>query len=88
MTDDIINDEQSMIEGNPAFEDALGQLENIVRQLESGEVPLEQSIALYQKGHVLREYCQKRLDDARAQIEKINIGPDGKAASTQSFDSE
>lgn len=88
MTDDIINDEQSMIEGNPAFEDALGQLENIVRQLESGEVPLEQSIALYQKGHVLREYCQKRLDDARAQIEKINIGPDGKATSTQSFDSE
>lgn len=88
MTDDIINDEQNMIEGNPAFEDALGQLENIVRQLESGEVPLEQSIALYQKGHVLREYCQKRLDDARAQIEKINIGPDGKAASTQSFDSE
>lgn len=88
MTDDIINDEQNMIEGNPAFEDALGQLENIVRQLESGEVPLEQSITLYQKGHVLREYCQKRLDDARAQIEKINIGPDSKAASTQSFDSE
>ena len=73
---------------NPAFEDALGQLENIVRQLESGEVPLEQSIALYQKGHKLREYCQKRLDDARAQIEKINIGPDGNGQSTEAFDSE
>lgn len=73
---------------NPAFEDALGQLENIVRQLESGEVPLEQSIALYQKGHKLREYCQKRLDDARAQIDKINVAPDGTAQSTEAFDSE
>ena len=73
---------------SPAFEDALGQLENIVRQLESGEVPLEQSIALYQKGHKLREYCQKRLDDARAQIEKINVDQDGNAQSTEVFDSE
>ncbi len=73
---------------SPAFEDALGQLENIVRQLESGEVPLEQSIALYQKGHKLREYCQKRLDDARAQIEKINVDQDGNAQSTEAFDSE
>jgi len=72
----------------PAFEDALAKLENIVRQLESGEVPLEQSIALYQQGHKLREYCQNRLDDARSQIEKINIAPDGNAQSTQIFDSE
>ncbi len=73
---------------SPAFEDALGHLENIVRQLESGEVPLEQSIELYQKGHKLREYCQKRLDDARAQIEKISVGHDGNAQSTEAFDSE
>ncbi len=72
----------------PAFEDALAKLENIVRQLESGEVPLEQSIDLYQKGHKLREYCQKRLDNARTQIEKINIGSDGSAASQSPFDSE
>ena len=83
-----MENKQKNIADEPAFEDALGQLENIVRQLESGEVPLEQSIALYQKGHTLREYCQKRLDDARAQIEKINIGPDGNAASVESFDSE
>ena len=83
-----MENEQKDEAGEPAFEDALGKLENIVRQLESGEVPLEQSIALYQKGHALREYCQKRLDDARAQIEKINIGSDGSAASVESFDSE
>lgn len=82
------NEQENEIADEPAFEDALSKLENIVRQLESGEVPLEQSIALYQKGHKLREYCQKRLDDARAQIEKINIAPDGSAGSVASFDSE
>ncbi|MEE4450172.1 exodeoxyribonuclease VII small subunit [Novosphingobium resinovorum] len=69
-----------------SFEDSLRALETIVRQLESGDVPLEDSISLYEKGEKLRQHCQKRLDAAQARIERIVAGPDGAAAGTQPFD--
>lgn len=69
-----------------SFEDALRALETIVRQLESGDVPLEDSISLYEKGEKLRQHCQKRLDAAQARIERIVAGPDGAATCTQPFD--
>lgn len=69
-----------------SFEDSLRALETIVRQLESGDVPLEDSISLYEKGEKLRLHCQKRLDAAQARIERIVAGPDGAAAGTQPFD--
>ena len=68
------------------FEDALRSLEEVVRRLESGEVPLDQSIALYERGEALRRHCQARLDAAQARIEKIVAGPDGKAQGTVPFD--
>ena len=71
-----------------SFEEALRALETIVRQLESGDVPLEDSIALYEKGDKLRQHCQKRLDAAQARIERIVAGPDGTAIGTQPFDAE
>jgi len=69
-----------------SFEDALRALETIVRQLESGDVPLEDSISLYEKGEKLRQHCQKRLDAAQARIERIVAEPDGTATGTQPFD--
>lgn len=69
-----------------SFEDALRALEDIVRKLESGEVPLDETITLYERGEALRKHCQARLDAAQARIEKIVAGPDGKAAGTQPFD--
>ena len=69
-----------------SFEDALGALEQVVRQLESGEVPLDDSITLYERGEALRRHCQARLDAAQARIEKIVAGPDGKATGTVPFD--
>ncbi len=69
-----------------SFEDALRALEDVVRRLESGEVPLDESIALYERGEALRAHCQARLDAAQARIEKIVAGPDGRAASTVPFD--
>jgi exodeoxyribonuclease VII small subunit len=69
-----------------SFEDALRALETIVRQLESGDVPLEDSISLYEKGEKLRLHCQKRLDAAQARIERIVAGPDGAPSGTQPFD--
>ncbi|MCJ2181711.1 exodeoxyribonuclease VII small subunit [Novosphingobium sp. 1949] len=71
-----------------SFEQALRELETIVRQLESGEVALEDSITLYEKGEKLRAHCQKRLDAAQARIEKIVTGPDGVPAGVQPFDAQ
>jgi exodeoxyribonuclease VII small subunit len=69
-----------------SFEDALRALEDVVRRLESGEVPLDDSITLYERGEALRKHCQTRLDAAQARIEKIVAGPDGTATGTQPFD--
>jgi exodeoxyribonuclease VII small subunit len=68
------------------FEDALRALEDVVRKLESGEVPLDDSISLYERGEALRRHCQARLDAAQARIERIVAGPDGVATGTQPFD--
>ena len=69
-----------------SFEEALRALEDVVRRLETGEVPLEESIDLYERGEQLRKHCQARLDAAQARIEKIVAGPDGKAAGNEPFD--
>ncbi|TGY88489.1 exodeoxyribonuclease VII small subunit [Marinicauda algicola] len=61
-----------------SFEKALAELERIVQQLESGEVELEQSIAIYERGAALRAHCEARLKDAELKVEKIVFGPDGK----------
>lgn len=68
-----------------SFEDALRRLEAIVQQLESGDVPLDQSITLYAEGDRLRAQCQKRLADAQARIEKITLGSDGSIDGTEPF---
>jgi len=70
------------------FEDALKALEDIVRKLEGGEAPLDQSITLYERGEALRRHCQARLDAAQARIEKIVTGPDGKPSGTAPFDAD
>jgi exodeoxyribonuclease VII small subunit len=71
-----------------SFEQALAALEQIVQQLERGDVPLDQSISLYERGEALRAACQHRLDAAQARIERIVAGADGRATGTQAFDAE
>ncbi len=71
-----------------SFEDALRALEDVVKRLEGGDVPLDESIGLYEQGEKLRQHCQARLDSAQARIEKIVAGADGKATGTAPFDSE
>ena len=68
------------------FEQALVALEEIVTQLERGDVPLDQSISLYERGEKLRAACQKRLDSAQARIEKIVAGSDGSPSGTVPLD--
>ncbi len=71
-----------------SFESALEQLEAIVRQLESGAAPLDESIALYERGDKLRAQCEARLKAAQARIEKIQLDADGKPAGTEPLDPE
>ena len=69
-----------------SFEAALAELEGIVRGLEQGQAPLDQSIALYQRGDRLKRHCEARLKAAQARIEKISLGPDGQPVGTSPFD--
>lgn len=68
------------------FEEALRALEDVVRRLETGDVALEESIVLYERGEQLRRHCQARLDAAQARIEKIVQGPDGRPTGAVPFD--
>jgi len=60
-----------------SFEAALRELEEIVGRLEQGEVDLEDSIALYERGTALKAHCEKKLKTAEARLEKIVLGPEG-----------
>lgn len=60
-----------------SFEEALGELETIVRELESGKAPLETSITAYERGIALKKHCETKLTDAKTKIEKITISNDG-----------
>jgi exodeoxyribonuclease VII small subunit len=62
---------------NLTFEKALAELEAIVGKLERGDVPLEESIAMYSRGEVLRTHCETLLKQAEMRIEKIALGTDG-----------
>ncbi|MGK2740705.1 exodeoxyribonuclease VII small subunit [Tepidicaulis sp. LMO-SS28] len=64
-----------------SFEAALQELEKIVGQLESGNAPLEESIALYERGNHLKAHCETRLKAAQAKVEKITLGANGAAKS-------
>lgn len=70
-----------------SFEEALGELEGIVRDLESGQGRLDEAIGAYERGAALRAHCEARLAEARARVEKITIGPDG-GVGTEPLDTE
>ncbi|MGH7005182.1 MAG: exodeoxyribonuclease VII small subunit, partial [Alphaproteobacteria bacterium] len=63
-----------------SFEDALAELEKIVRTLEDGRGKLDDSIKAYERGALLKRHCEAKLREAQAKVEKIVIGPDGKPA--------
>jgi len=69
-----------------SFEDALAELEQIVKTLEQGTAPLDESIELYQRGDRLKRHCEARLKAAQARIEQIAFGADGKPAGVTPFD--
>jgi exodeoxyribonuclease VII small subunit len=60
-----------------SFEGSLDELEKVVKELESGDLPLERSLALFEKGMALSEQCRKQLEDAETRVE-ILIRKEGK----------
>ena len=70
------------------FEKALAELEEIVTRLERGNVALEDSIAIYERGEALKTHCDGLLRNAEMRIEKITLGADGKPAGVEAFDAD
>ena len=63
-----------------SFEDALQELEQIVKRLESGSGKLNDAIASYERGALLKRHCEAKLREAQARVDKIVIGADGAPA--------
>ncbi len=59
------------------FEEALAEMEDIVRRLESGQVKLEDAIDGYARGAYLKKHCEAKLKEAKARVDKIVLAPDG-----------
>lgn len=65
-----------------SFERALKELESIVGRLERGDVELEESITIYERGEALKEHCDRLLRQAEAKVEKLTFGSDGQPRGT------
>jgi len=63
-----------------SFEDALAELEKIVRQLEDGKIKLEEAVTAYERGAALRAHCETKLREAQLKIDRITLQPDGTLA--------
>ncbi|MCC6948189.1 MAG: exodeoxyribonuclease VII small subunit [Bradyrhizobiaceae bacterium] len=68
------------------FEKALAELESIVQRLEKGDVALEESIQIYERGEALKRRCETLLREAEARVEKITSDASGRAAGTEPLD--
>ena len=66
-----------MSQNNPTFEENMQRLEQIVRAMERGDVPLEESLKFFQEGTELVRKCGKILDEAQLQVKKIATASDG-----------
>ena len=69
-----------------SFEDAMKALEDVVARLESGDVPLEESIKLYERGAALKAHCQAKLAQAVEKVAQITLDADGAPTGTQAVD--
>ena len=68
------------------FERAIEELETIVKRLEEGKVPLEESVAIYERGEALKRHCTELLRKAEARVEKITLDAAGRPAGTEPLD--
>jgi exodeoxyribonuclease VII small subunit len=73
MSDPTLSDDIAAM----SFEDALAELEGIVRRLEGGQVKLDDAIQSYERGAQLKRHCEKKLNEAQQRVDRIVVGADG-----------
>ncbi len=77
------NDTQAMPKiADLSYEEAMSELESIVRRLEEGKINLEEAITAYERGASLKDHCEAKLRDARTKVEQVILAKDG-SVSTQ-----
>lgn len=69
-----------------SFERAMEELESIVKRLEDGKVPLEESVAIYERGEALKRRCEELLRQAEARVDKITTNSSGQPTGTEPLD--
>jgi exodeoxyribonuclease VII small subunit len=74
--------------GQLSFERAIEELESIVKRLEDGRVPLEESVAIYERGEALKRRCEDLLRQAEARVQKITLDASGNPTGTEPLDVE
>jgi len=70
-----------------SFEEAMAELESVVSALEGAQVPLEESIAMSQRGAELKKHCEAKLKEAEEKVAQITLGPDGAPDGLKPLDS-
>jgi exodeoxyribonuclease VII small subunit len=74
--------------GQLSFERAIEELESIVKRLEDGKVPLEESVAIYERGEALKRRCENLLRQAEARVQKITLDAAGNPTGVEPLDVE
>ena len=74
--------------GELSFERAIDELESIVRRLEDGKVPLEESVAIYERGEALKRRCEDLLRQAEARVQKTTLDASGNPSGAEPLDVE
>ncbi|MGR3364264.1 MAG: exodeoxyribonuclease VII small subunit [Maritimibacter harenae] len=74
--------------GEMSFEEAMGELEQVVSQLERGDVALEESIKLYERGAALKAQCETKLKAAEEKVAQITLDRDGQPTGTAQVETD
>ena len=73
---------------NLTFEEAMEELETVVRQLETGKIKLDEAVAVYERGIKLKNFCEEKLKSAKSKIDKLVIGKDGTIIGKEDYDND
>jgi exodeoxyribonuclease VII small subunit len=84
----IPNNQSDADVGQLSFERAIEELESIVKRLEDGKVPLEESVAIYERGEALKRRCEDLLRQAEARVQKITLDAAGNPSGAEPLDVE
>ncbi len=88
MAQQSLNAQNDTDVGQLSFERAIEELESIVKRLEDGKVPLEESVAIYERGEALKRRCEELLHQAEARVQKITLDAGGNPAGAEPLDVE